>query len=92
LTIDIILQQFVYPIKDVTGEWYCYVSRYFETYCFYIYLSNSFFINFYRYMCVVHSNFLRNWSINIRVIIFERNSLVLRQCMILILWCRMLPM
>ena len=67
LTIDHILQHFVYPIKDVTGEWYCFASRYFETYCFYIYLSNSFFINLYRYMCVVHANFLRNWSINIRV-------------------------
>ena len=67
LTIDTTFQTFIYPVKDLTGEWYCYVTRYFESYCFFMYLSGSFFINFYRYMCVVHADFLRKWSVNIRV-------------------------
>ena len=58
----------MYGLKEYTGEMYCYITRYLEYYCFFVYQYHTFFINLYRYICVVHSEKMRENNINIKVV------------------------
>ena len=60
-------RNFVYPLKNYTGELYCYVYEYSILYALVVYQQSSLFINLFRYICVVHGNTLMSHGISMKV-------------------------
>ena len=60
-------RNFVYPLKNYTGELYCYVYEYSLLYGLVVYQHLSLFINLFRYICIVHGNTLMSHGISMKV-------------------------
>ena len=61
------LKNFLYPLNYYTGDTFCNVFHTFEYYVTFEYQYSSFFTNLFRYICIVHSEFLLEKGISVKV-------------------------
>ena len=76
-------RNFVYPLKNYTGELYCYVYEYSLLYGLVVYQHLSLFINLFRYICIVHGNTLMSHGISMKVSTYtlsRKKRVVLKFC------------
>ena len=65
--ITVSVNNFVFPLKNYTGELYCHIFYYCMLYALVVYQYHSFFISLFRYICVVHGSLLMSHGISIKV-------------------------
>ena len=65
--ITVSVNNFVFPLKNYTGELYCHIFYYCMLYALVVYQYHSFFISLFRYICVVHGSLLMSHSISMKV-------------------------
>ena len=61
------LKNFIFPLKDYTGEIFCYVFEYGTLYILVVGQYQSFFVSLFRYICVLKHNLLMKNDISIKV-------------------------
>ena len=61
------IKNFVYPLKDYTGEFFCYAFHIFEYYAVFVSQYHSFFLNLFRYICLIHDEVLLKNEISVKV-------------------------
>ena len=58
------LAYWVYPMKNIIGESGCYISFYWQTIGSFGILLQSFFVATFRYICLLHEDFLLGFSLS----------------------------
>ena len=61
------LKNFLYPLSYYTGDTFCNVFHTLEYYAAFSYQYSSFFTNLFRYICIIHSEFLLEKGISVKV-------------------------
>ena len=63
-----IIRSLYYPVKDITGVYYCYYITYSEVFTIFYAQFQTFFITLYRYICLFHDGILIDLGLHPRTL------------------------
>ena len=63
-----ILRSLYYPVKDITGQYFCYFVTYSEVFIIFYVQFQTFFMTLYRYICLFHDKILIDFGLHPRTL------------------------
>ena len=66
--LNMIIRSLYYPVKDITGVYYCYYIAYTEVFSIFYTQFQTFFVTLYRYICLFHDGILIDLGIHPRTL------------------------